>query len=869
MSNRRPYSVVLILLLSSTATWKAQEPTFEPPRALEYSAPLLKGARQTAMDVDASGRIYLGGYICEATLPVTANAAQPTYGGGCDGFVAILSPDRRLEYASYLGGSQQERIAAIDADGSGNVYVGGDTSSDNFPTTAGAYDVTCGPTGTCSATGTLDGFVARFAPSGSLSYSTYLGGMETEFVLGVTADGAGRVHVAGYTNSPDFPTTPGAVSGTYQGRDDAFYTRSEPSGAAVSYSTFIGGRDSEYAIAVALDSAGAAYITGTTNSYDLTTFNALQPSMGGESDAWLMKIAADRTLNYITYFGGSGRDTANDLAVQGDSVYLAGHTCSSDLPMAAPREPECSGGVRHENRRRRECGPADGDRRGHRRPGRRCGCARPCVSGRQCRADLHHDIRRFQPAPAPSGSATFAVVPLGGTGTPEVEYATYVGAGGPHPHTIRSDGDGGVYLGFQFINDDGHEAFPIVNAPFASVPAGGAVMHFVPDSRMVNNVPGEIVMYAEDASRIAGNWRLELDPSAAGGRKLRNPDAGAPKLAAPLATPPNYVEFQFEAEAGVAYRLWLRGRADRDHWANDSVFVQFSDAVDASGAAVWRIGSSNGTSVNLEDCVNCGEEGWGWQDNGYGANVLGTPVRFSASGTHTLRVQPREDGFSFDQIVLSSSRYFTSAPGPLKAASTVLARSNGQAAPTSSEIVLHMTAAETHGAWVKQANSGAASGIAVRHPDAGAPKVVTMPVPAVNYFELAFDAEAGRPYRLWIRGTADSNYWGNDSVHVQFSDSVDASGAARWRIGTGTSTEVNLEDCSGCGLRGWGWQDNGWGVGVSGPPIYFATTGRHRIRVTTREDGFSIDQIVLSPDRFLTSSPGGLKNDTTILPNTQ
>ena len=236
---------------------------------------------------------------------------------------------------------------------------------------------------------------------------------------------------------------------------------------------------------------------------------------------------------------------------------------------------------------------------------------------------------------------------------------------------------------------------------------------------------------------------------------------------------------------------------------------------------------------------------------------------------HTLRVQPREDGFSFDQIVLSSSRYFTSAPGPLKAASTVLARSNGQAAPTTSEIVLHMTAAETHGAWVKQANSGAASGIVVRHPDAGAPKVVTMPVPAVNYFELAFDAEAGRPYRLWIRGTADGNYWGNDSVHVQFSDSVDASGAARWRIGTGTSTEVNLEDCSGCGVRGWGWQDNGWGVGVSGPPIYFASTGRHRIRVTTREDGFSIDQIVLSPDRYLTSSPGALKNDTTILPNTQ
>jgi hypothetical protein len=377
-------------------------------------------------------------------------------------------------------------------------------------------------------------------------------------------------------------------------------------------------------------------------------------------------------------------------------------------------------------------------------------------------------------------------------------------------------------------------------------------------------------MYAEDVTAIAGNWQLELDPAAALGRKLRNPNNGAAKLGAPLAAPADYVEFQFQAQAGVNYRLWLRGRADKDNWANDSVFVQFSDSVTAGGASVWRIGSSDGTAVNLEDCVSCGVRGWGWQDNGYGAGVLGTPVRFAATGTHRLRVQRREDGFAFDQVVLSSSRYFTSAPGPLKSASTVLARSNnGQSAPDLSEIVLHATGAQTHGAWVTAPRAGAASGTVARHPDAGGAKVSRMPVPAVDYFELAFDAEAGRAYRLWIRGIADRDYWGNDSVHVQFSDSVDASGTARWRIGSGTSTEVNLEDCSGCGLRGWGWQDNGWGVGVSGPPIYFATTGRHVVRVTTREDGFNIDQIVLSSGRYLSSSPGALKNDTTILPKTQ
>src|SRR5205085_3895571 len=80
------------------------------------------------------------------------------------------------------------------------------------------------------------------------------------------------------------------------------------------------------------------------------------------------------------------------------------------------------------------------------------------------------------------------------------------------------------------------------------------------------------------------------------------------------------------------------------------------------------------------------------------------------------------------------------------------------------------------------------------------------------------------------------------------------------------STEYNLEDCSGCGLSGWGWQDNGWGVGVMGPHLYFATSGTHTLRVQPREDGLSLDQIVLSPATYLSTSPGALKNDTTILP---
>ena len=149
--------------------------------------------------------------------------------------------------------------------------------------------------------------------------------------------------------------------------------------------------------------------------------------------------------------------------------------------------------------------------------------------------------------------------------------------------------------------------------------------------------------------------------------------------------------------------------------------------------------------------------------------------------------------------------------------------------------------------------------------DAGVAKVSTALADPANYFELTFTAEAGKPYRLWIRGRAEGDYWGNDSVHVQFSDSVDASGVAAWRIGTTASTSINLEDASGAGLLGWGWQDNGWGVGVLGPLVYFETTGTHTIRIQNREDGLRIDQIVLSPSTYFNDAPGTLKSDTTIL----
>ena len=188
-------------------------------------------------------------------------------------------------------------------------------------------------------------------------------------------------------------------------------------------------------------------------------------------------------------------------------------------------------------------------------------------------------------------------------------------------------------------------------------------------------------------------------------------------------------------------------------------------------------------------------------------------------------------------------------------ASAVLALATSAAAQ--GDIVLNAASAPVRaGKWSVARDSRALGGAKMRHPDANAEKILTAAARPADYFELTFTARAGVPYHLWLHGRADGDDWDNDSVFVQFSGSVTASGGATYRIGTTSATEINLEECRGCGVKkGWVWQDNGWGRGVLGPHIYFARTGPQTLRVQTREDGLSIDQIVLSPSSHLASRP--------------
>jgi hypothetical protein len=270
--------------------------------------------------------------------------------------------------------------------------------------------------------------------------------------------------------------------------------------------------------------------------------------------------------------------------------------------------------------------------------------------------------------------------------------------------------------------------------------------------------------------------------------------------------------------------------------------------------------------VCIEQGDGAGLRGWGWADNGW--DSLGPHVYFAVGGQQTIRVQRREDGISLDQIVLSPSAFLSQAPGAAKDDTIIYPECGGAENPPSDtgDLVLYAgDAAITGDGFLVAVDPSAAGGYALQSVDRSAAEIVTALAAPTTHAELQFAPEAGRPYRLWIRGRASGDYWGNDSIHVQFTDSVDAASGPAFRIGTTDSAIMNLEDCSGCGLRGWGWQDNGWGVGVLGSVISFPTAGLKTLRIQNREDGLRIDQVVLSPATYFDRPPGGLKDDATIL----
>jgi hypothetical protein len=240
--------------------------------------------------------------------------------------------DPVLNYSTYLGGNGGNTGNAVALDSFNDAYVTGSTTSINFPTSANpkAYQGSNG--------GDADAFVTKLRYDGeAVIYSTYLGGNNFDIGNGIALDPSGDAYIVGSTSSANFPTTANVFQPTFGGNTDAFVAKLDPSGSKLLYSTFLGGSDIDYGLALAVDQYGNAFVTGSTQSTDFPTANPIQFGNSGNGDAFVAEINPNlkglSQLVYCTYLGGSSADSGQGIAVDlGGNAYVTGFTYSTNFP---------------------------------------------------------------------------------------------------------------------------------------------------------------------------------------------------------------------------------------------------------------------------------------------------------------------------------------------------------------------------------------------------------------------------------------------------------------------------------------------------------------------------------------------------------
>jgi hypothetical protein len=328
--------------------------------------------------VDSSGDAYITGATDSTDFPVT-NSIQSSFGGGAqDAFIAKLDPTgSSLVYSTYLGGSGNDTGFGIALDSSGSAYITGVTDSPEFSTLGNTdvfvaklnpsgdqraylailggtgddtgFDIAVDGTGSAYVVGSTDStnfttanawqpnfggsqdaFVAKLNPTGSaLVYSTYFGGTGNDSGFGIAIDSVGNAYITGSTDSPEF---------TSLGGRDVFVAKFSSAGDERLYFTILGGSGDDAGFGIAVDSTGNAYITGSTDSSNFTTANALQSNAAGSQDVFVAKLnSAGSTLSYSTYLGSIDNESGFAIAVDNSgNAFITGFTSSTNFPTASP-----------------------------------------------------------------------------------------------------------------------------------------------------------------------------------------------------------------------------------------------------------------------------------------------------------------------------------------------------------------------------------------------------------------------------------------------------------------------------------------------------------------------------------------------------
>jgi hypothetical protein len=290
-----------------------------------------------AVAVDAQDEVCFTGETIAQDFPVLHPFQRFFGGGGSDAIISKLNAaGDQLVFSSYLGGSNSDVAYGLALDSAGNSFITGNTASKDFEVKKPLQ---------LKSRGNTDAFVAEISSEGHLLWNTYLGGAQLDSGSGVGVDAAGNVYVAGETQSTDFPLV-NAFQTSQKGAASGFVTKLDPTGQKILYSTLLGGNDNNFADAIAVDSAGNAYVSGLTSSKDFPTKNAFQPHYGGQGpsfiygDGFVTKLDPSGQIVYSTFLGGHYDEEARAIAVDATgAAYVTGNTDSADFPVKDPVQP--------------------------------------------------------------------------------------------------------------------------------------------------------------------------------------------------------------------------------------------------------------------------------------------------------------------------------------------------------------------------------------------------------------------------------------------------------------------------------------------------------------------------------------------------
>jgi hypothetical protein len=280
--------------------------------------------------VDSFGNVFIAGTTNSEDFPITQEAFQSINNGNHDAFVVkINTTGSELIYSSYLGGSNFDAALDIAIDESGNTFICGHTYSPDFPITKTAFQKT--------NKADQEIFITKINSTGNgIIYSTFLGSSGKDFAYAITVDTLENAYICGFTTGSDYPITKNAYQKTFNGEEDVFITKINPSGSDLLFSTYLGGSGVDLASGIFVDKDLITYVCGGTKSTDFpVTREAYQKKHIGDLDAFIIELnASGSELLTSTYLGGSGEDIAQDIDVdENGDIYIVGETNSTNFPI--------------------------------------------------------------------------------------------------------------------------------------------------------------------------------------------------------------------------------------------------------------------------------------------------------------------------------------------------------------------------------------------------------------------------------------------------------------------------------------------------------------------------------------------------------